>query len=275
MDSYRDKQRSSKDRSFRQMSQDFRKNTREPVGENCVAGRNAVRELLASGRDIDKIYIQTGEREGAIRQLIGMAAERKIPLIEADKNKLYELSGTQAHQGIVALAAEVEYSTVEEILAYAASRGEKPVVVFCDGVEDPHNLGAIMRSAECMGAHGIVLPKRRSVGLTPTVAKSSAGAIEHMRIARVINLSQTMEELKEKGMWFYAADMDGEAYYNTDFTSSVGLVLGSEGEGVSALVKKRCDFVVSIPQYGQVNSMNVSCAAAVLLSEIARQRHTK
>ncbi len=275
MDSYRDKQRSSKDRSFRQMPQDFRKNTREPVGENCVAGRNAVRELLASGRDIDKIYIQTGEREGSIRQLIGMAAERKIPLIEADKNKLYELSGTQAHQGIVALAAEVEYSTVEEILAYAASRGEKPVVVFCDGVEDPHNLGAIMRSAECMGAHGIVLPKRRSVGLTPTVAKSSAGAIEHMRIARVINLSQTMEELKEKGMWFYAADMDGDAYYNTDFTSSVGLVLGSEGEGVSALVKKCCDFVVSIPQYGQVNSMNVSCAAAVLLSEIARQRHTK
>lgn len=275
MDTYRDKKKPTKDRTFYKRTQDFKKNTEKSVNENCIAGRNAVRELLASGRDIDKIYIQTGEREGSIRQLIGIASERRIPMIEADKNKLFELSGTQAHQGIVALAAEIEYSRVEDILAYADSQGEQPIVVFCDGVEDPHNLGAIIRSAECMGAHGIVLPKRRSVGLTPTVAKSSAGAIEHMRIARVTNLSQTMEELKEKGMWFYAADMDGEAYYNTDFTSAVGLVLGGEGEGVSALVKKRCDFVVSIPQYGQVNSMNVSCAAAVLLSEIARQRHIK
>lgn len=241
--------------------------------EGAVIGRNAVRELLASGRDIDKIYVQKGEREGSILQLIGEAAARKIPLVEVDKARLQELSATQAHQGIVAMAAEHAYSTVEDILAYAAERGEKPVIVLLDGVEDPHNLGAILRSAECTGAHGVILPKRRSVGLTPVVAKTSAGAIEHMRVARVANLTQTMKELKERGMWFYAADMDGESYATTDFSSPVGLVLGGEGSGVSHLVKQTCDFTVRIPQYGQVNSMNVSCAAAVLLCEIARQRH--
>lgn len=252
-----------------------RRDSLPPPSENCVAGRNAVRELLASGRDIDKIYIQQGEREGSIRQLIGEATARHIPLVEVDKQRLFELSGTATHQGIVAMAAQASYSTVEDMLRYAEERGEAPVLVFCDGIEDPHNLGAILRCAECTGAHGVVLPKRRSVGLTPVVAKASAGAIEHMRIARVSNLSQVMLELKERGMWFYAADMDGAPYYETDFSGPIGLVLGSEGAGVSHLVKERCDFVVSIPQYGQVNSMNVSCATAILLSEIARQRHKK
>ncbi|MBQ7406830.1 MAG: 23S rRNA (guanosine(2251)-2'-O)-methyltransferase RlmB [Clostridia bacterium] len=247
---------------------------RHPIepSEGLVIGRNAVRELLAGGRDIEKIYIRSGEREGSINLLIGEAAARRIPIVEADKSRLDAMCGGAAHQGIIALAAEKNYCTVSEILEYAASLGEKPFIVLCDGVEDPHNLGAIIRSAECCGAHGVIIPKRRAVGLTSVVSKSSAGALEHMRIAKVTNLASVMDELKEEGLWFYAADMGGEAYEKTDLAGSVGLVLGSEGEGISRLVKEKCDFTVSIPMYGRVNSLNVSAAAAVLLSEIARQR---
>jgi 23S rRNA (guanosine2251-2'-O)-methyltransferase len=240
--------------------------------EGLVIGRNAVRELLAGGRDVEKLYIRSGEREGSINQLLGEAAARRIPVVEVDKTKLDTMCGGGAHQGIIAVAAEKNYSSVEEILEYAASLGEKPFIILCDGVEDPHNLGAIIRSAECCGAHGVIIPKRRAVGLTSVVSKSSAGALEHMRIAKVTNLAVTMDELKEQGLWFYAADMGGEAYEKTDLAGSVGLVLGSEGEGISRLVKEKCDFTVSIPMYGKVNSLNVSAAAAVLLSEIARQR---
>ncbi len=243
------------------------------VDENVVSGRNAVRELLANGRDIEKIYIQSGDREGSVNLLIGMASERKINIIEVNKTKLDEISGGARHQGVVAIASERNYSTVEEILDYAASRGEAPFIVLLDGVEDPHNLGAIIRSAECCGAHGVIIPKRRAVGLTSTVAKSSAGAIEHMRVAKVTNLSQTIDELKERGIWFYCADMGGDSYYSVDMKGSCGIVLGSEGFGVSRLVKEKCDFVVSIPLYGSVNSMNVSCAAAVIMAEAARQRN--
>ena len=242
------------------------------ANESVVSGRNAVKELLVSGRDIDKIYIQKGEREGSVKMLIGRASERKIPIIEAEKSKLDAMSGGAYHQGIVALAAEQNYSTLDEIIEYASSLQEAPFVVICDGVEDPHNLGAIIRSAECCGAHGVIIPKRRAVGLTPVVAKSSAGALEHMRVARVTNLSSTIDELKELGFWIYAADMGGEKYCDTDYSGSVALVLGSEGFGISRLVKEKCDFTVSIPMYGKVNSLNVSAAAAVLLSEIARQR---
>ncbi len=247
---------------------------RQPIepAEGLVIGRNAVRELLAGGRDIEKIYIRLGEREGSINLLIGEAAARRIPIVEADKSRMDAMCGGAAHQGIIAIAAEKNYCEVSEILEYAASLGEKPFIVLCDGVEDPHNLGAIIRSAECCGAHGVIIPKRRAVGLTSVVSKSSAGALEHMRIAKVTNLASTMDELKEEGLWFYAADMGGEAYEKTDLSGSVGLVLGSEGEGISRLVKEKCDFTVSIPMYGRVNSMNVSAAAAVLLSEIARQR---
>jgi 23S rRNA (guanosine2251-2'-O)-methyltransferase len=231
-----------------------------------------VRELLASGRDIEKIYIQSGEREGSITVLIAEAQERRIPFVELDRIRLDRMCGGARHQGIIAVAAEHNYSSVEEILAYAEERGEAPFIVLLDGVEDPHNLGAIIRSAECMGAHGIIIPKRRAVGLTPTVSKASAGAIEHMRVAKVTNLSATIDELKERGMWFYAADMGGEAVYNTDLKGSVGIVLGSEGDGISRLVKEKCDFTVSIRQYGKVNSMNVSCAAAVILAEVAKQK---
>lgn len=245
----------------------------ENVSDSVVAGRNAVKELLAGERDIEKIYVQSGEREGSINVLVAAALERKIPLIEVDKGKLDRMCGGARHQGIIAIAAEQNYSTVEEILAYAEELGEPPFVVLLDGVEDPHNFGAIIRSAECMGAHGIIIPKRRAVGLTPTVAKSSAGAIAHMRVAKVVNLSVIIDELKEKGLWFYAADMGGNAAYATDMKGAVGIVLGSEGDGISRLVKEKCDFTVSIPLYGKVNSMNVSCAAAVILAEVARQRH--
>ncbi|MBE6636098.1 MAG: 23S rRNA (guanosine(2251)-2'-O)-methyltransferase RlmB [Ruminococcaceae bacterium] len=240
--------------------------------EGLVVGRNAVRELLDGGRDIEKIYVQSGEREGSINLLVGIANERRIPIVELEKFKMDKMCRNARHQGIIAMASEHNYSSVEEILSYAEERGEPPFIVLLDGVEDPHNLGAIIRSAECMGAHGVIIPKRRAVGLTPTVAKASAGAIMHMRVAKVTNLSVTIDELKEKGLWFYAADMDGESVYKTDLGGGVGIVLGSEGEGISRLVKEKCDFVISIPMYGRVNSMNVSCAAAVILSEVARKR---
>ena len=243
--------------------------------ENTVFGRNAVKELLSGGRDIEKIYIQSGDREGSVNLLIGIASERKIPIIEVDRTKLDSLCGGAHHQGIVAMAAERNYATIDDIFAYAEERGEPPFIIMLDGVEDPHNLGAIIRSAECCGAHGIIIPKRRAVGLTSTAAKASAGAVEYMRVAKVTNLAVTVDELKERGMWFYAADMDGTDYFAIDMTGAVCLVLGSEGFGISRLVKEKCDFVVSIPLYGRVNSMNVSCAGAVLMSEVARQRKVK
>ena len=249
--------------------------TPDENAENRVFGRNAVRELLASGRDIDKIYVSGGEREGSILRLIGEARERRIPIVECDRRKLDLLAAGGVHQGIVAVAAEVAYASVDDMLALAEERGEKPLIVLADGIEDPRNLGALLRVAECAGAHGVIVPKRRAVGLTALVAKTSAGAIAHLPVARVTNLSVAIEELKERGFWIYAADMDGGAYYETDLSGSVALVLGSEGEGVSRLVKEKCDFIVSIPLYGRVNSMNVTSAAAVILSEAARQRHTK
>lgn len=245
------------------------------LDECIVYGRNAVKELLAGGRDIEKMYIQTGEREGSVNLLIGIASERRIPIIEVERVKLDSLTLGAHHQGVVAVAAERNYSTVDEILAYAEERGEAPFVILLDGVEDPHNLGAIIRSAECSGAHGVIIPKRRAVGLTSTAAKASAGAIEHMRVAKVTNLAMTIDYLKERGLWLYAADMDGSDYYDTDMTGAAAIVLGSEGFGVSRLVKEKCDFTVSIPLYGKVNSLNVSCAGAVIMTEVARQRKIK
>lgn len=243
--------------------------------ENVIFGRNSVKELLSSGRDIEKLYIQLGDREGSVNLLLGIAAERKLPIHEVDRAKLDSLACGGNHQGIVAIAAERNYATVEDILAYAEERGEPPFIILLDGVEDPHNLGALIRSAECSGAHGVIIPKRRAVGLTSTAVKASAGAAEHMRVAKVTNLATTIDDLKEKGLWFYAADMDGGSYYDTDFSGAVGLIMGSEGFGISRLVKEKCDFVVSIPLYGSVNSLNVSCAGAVIMTEVARQRKRK
>lgn len=250
-------------------------NAQGMLDENTVFGRNSVRELLECGRDIEKIYVQSGEREGSIGHLIGMARERKINVVEADRQKLDALSANGRHQGIVAIAAERNYSSIDEILEFAKERGESPLVVVCDGIEDPHNLGAIIRSAECLGAHGVIIPKRRAVGLTSTVGKASAGALEHMRVARVTNLAAAIDELKERGLWIYAADMGDEPYFGTDLTGAVAIVMGNEGFGVSRLIKEKCDFTLSIPLKGNVNSMNVSCAAAVLLAECERQRMMK
>ena len=260
-------------RNKRDLSGGERSDAHREPDENVVFGRNAVKELLESGRDVEKLYITSGEREGSINLLIGIAGERGIPIMECDRTKLDSLSLGNRHQGVVAIASERNYSTIDDILEYARERGESPLVAVLDGIEDPHNLGAIIRSAECQGFHGIIIPKRRAVGLTSTVAKSSAGALEHIRICKVTNLSSAIEELKEKGMWIYAADMDGSPYNETDMKGSVAIVLGSEGFGISRLVKEKCDFVVSIPLYGRVNSMNVSCAAAVLFTEAAAQRH--
>lgn len=245
---------------------------REEINECLVSGRNAVRELLMGERDIDKIFVQKGEREGSITQILALAGEKKIPIIEVDRSRLDNMTAGGRHQGVVALAAEHNYSSLDEIFAYAEEKGEKPFIIMLDGVEDPHNLGAIIRSAECCGAHGIIIPKRRAVGLTPTVSKAAAGATEYMKVARVTNLAQTVDELKKRGMWIYAADMGGEEYYKADLKGSVCVVMGSEGFGISRLVREKCDFTLSIKLHGRVNSMNVSCAAAIILAEVARQR---
>ncbi len=245
------------------------------VSPGVTVGRNAVRELLRSGRAIDKIYVKSGSREGSVVVIVAEAISRGIPIVETDQNKLDRIAGGGNHQGVVAMAAGKEYSTVDDILAIAAARGEKPLIVVSDGIEDPHNLGALIRCAECAGAHGIIIPKRRAVGLTPVVVKCSAGAIEHMAVARVTNLATTLKELKEAGIWIYAAEAGGDAYYDADFDLPMAIVFGSEGDGVSRLVKERSDFNVSIPMYGLVNSLNVSTAASVILCHAARVRHGK
>jgi len=271
-DDRKKKDRGYSERDDRRTRDDFED---ESQNEGLVVGRNAVRELLKSGRDIDKIFVQRGEREGSIVVLTAEAASRHIPLVEVDKIKLEKMTGGAAHQGIVAIASEKQYSTVDEILEIARERGEKPLVVISDGITDPYNLGAMIRCAEGAGAHGIIIPKRRAVGLTPAVTKSSAGAIEHMAIAKVSNIAQTIEELKEKGLWVFAAEAGGDAYYDTDFNCAAAIVFGSEGNGVSNIVKEKSDYITSIPMYGHVNSLNVSTAAAVILSEVARQQRTK
>ena len=239
-----------------------------------VIGRNAVRELLRSGRSIDKILIRKGELEGSIIVLVAEARSKGIPVVEVEKAKLDSVSKFAPHQGIVAMAAEKEYSTVEDILAIAEERGEKPLIVVSDGITDPYNLGALIRCAEGVGAHGLILPKRRASGLTPLVTKASAGAVEHLAIAKVSNIVSTLEALKKRGLWVYSAEAGGQNYYDTDFSGGAVIVFGSEGDGVSKLVLERSDFVVSIPMYGKVNSFNVSTAASVILSEASRQHHT-
>ena len=237
-----------------------------------VVGRNAVRELLKSERAIDKLYVRKGEREGSITVIIAEAANKGVPIVEVEVQKLDYLSGGTNHQGVVAMAALKEYSSIEDMVALARERSEKPLIVVCDSIEDPHNLGAIIRCAECAGAHGIVIPKRRSVGITATVYKSSAGAIEHMLIAKVSNISTTLEKLKEYGLWVFTAEAGGTPYYETDFNCGCAIVLGSEGNGVSRIVKENSDYIVSIPMYGQVNSLNVSTAASVILCHAARMQ---
>ncbi len=238
----------------------------------AVPGRNAVRELLKSGRAIEKVYVRQGDREGSITVLVSEILNRGIPLIETDRKKLDELCDYEQHQGIVAIAAEKEYVEIEDLLNIAKEKGEKPLIVIADGITDPHNLGAIIRCAEGAGAHGIIIPKRRAACLTPAVTKASAGALEHLAVVKCSNVADTVRKLKDEGLWIFAAEADGTSYLDADFDVACAIVLGSEENGVSEVVKKNCDYTVSIPMLGKVNSLNVSTAAAVLLYEAIRKR---
>ena len=242
------------------------------AAENMLEGRNAVQEALAAGRPIDKLYIAAGETDRALARLASMAREAGAAVVETDRRKLDQLSATGAHQGVIAMVAAHAYATVDEILERAKSRGEAPLIVVCDELSDPHNLGAIIRTAECAGAHGVVIPKRRSVGLTAAVGKASAGAVEYLPVARVTNLASFLEDIKARGVWVYAADMDGSDWCQTDFSGPAALVVGSEGFGVSRLVKEKSDFIVSLPMKGKINSLNASVACGILCYEISRQR---
>lgn len=237
-----------------------------------IEGRNSVIEAFRSGRTIDKVFVLDGCQDGPVRTVIREAKKHGALLSFVTKDRLNQLSQTGKHQGVIAYAAAYGYSEVEDMLALAADRGEDPFLILLDGIEDPHNLGAIIRTANIAGAHGVVIPKRRAVGLTATVARTSAGALNYTPVAKVTNLAKTIEDLKAKGLWFVCADMDGELMYDLNLTGPLGLVLGSEGQGVSRLVREKCDFVAGIPMKGEISSLNASVAGAVLAFEIVRQR---
>ena len=238
--------------------------------ENLVAGRNPIREALKAGRDIEKLLVLKGELSGSAREIVQMARDAHIVVQEVEKIRLDELAHN--HQGLVAFASAYQYSTVEAMLEEAAAKNEDPFLILLDGVTDPHNLGAIIRSAECVGAHGVIVPERRSVGLTPAAVKASAGAVEHMKVARVVNLSRTIDELKERNIWTYALDMDGVDYEKVNFKGGVALVVGSEGEGVSRLVVEHCDQKVSLPMAGHIDSLNASVAAGIMMYRVLSSR---
>ena len=241
---------------------------------SLIIGRNPVTEALRAGRDIDKLMVGPG-LEGSIKKIIGMAKEKRIPIIFTYKAALDRASGGGAHQGVIAYVSVYEYCEVKDILKAAREKGEDPFIIILDGLEDPHNLGAIMRTAEGAGAHGVIVPKRRSVGLTETVAKASAGAVEYVPVARVVNIARTIDELKREGLWIVACVMGEQMYYEADLTGAVAVVIGSEGFGISRLVREKCDFTVSMPMRGKITSLNASNAAAVLMYEVRRQRDIK
>ena len=243
------------------------------IKNELIEGRNAVIEALRAGRAIDKIFIARGDVDKTLGHIASKAREKGIVVVESDRRKLDFMSQTKAHQGVIAVCAVRDYCSIEDILALAAERGEPPFVIVCDEISDPHNLGAIIRTAECVGAHGVIIPKRRSAGLTAIVDKASAGALEHMAIARVPNLVAAIETLKKNGLWIYGTAADGSnELWKTDLTGPACIVIGSEGSGISRLVREKCDFLVSIPLHGQISSLNASAAAAVLLYEALRQR---
>ena len=243
------------------------------IKNEIVEGRNAVIEALRAGRAIDKIFINKGEVDKTLGHIASKAREKGIVVVECDRRKLDFMSETKAHQGVVAIVGVREYCTVDDIFAIAEEKNEAPFIIVCDEISDPHNLGAIIRSAECAGAHGVIIPKRRSAGMTAIVDKSSAGAAEHMAIARVPNIPTVLKELKDRGVWVYGTAADGQSgLWNTDFTGSLALVIGSEGDGMGRLVKETCDFIVSLPMKGKVSSLNASAAGAIVMYEILRQR---
>ncbi len=240
-----------------------------------IIGRNPVLEAIKSGREIDKIMVKKGEIEGSLCPLIKKAKIAGIPVIEAERQKLDTIAEGGNHQGVIAYAAAHSYVEVSDILALAEKKGHAPFIIILDKITDPHNLGSILRTANCVGADGVIIPKRGSVGLNEVVAKTSAGAIEYVPVAKVTNIAQTIEALKKQGLWIAGAEAGGEGMYKTDLTGALALVIGSEGEGISRLVKEKCDFLVEIPMFGDVNSLNASVAAAVLMYEVVRQRESK
>ena len=240
--------------------------------QDIVIGRNACMEALRSGREIDTLFVAKGERSGSIGAIIAKAREKGAVIKEVDKKKLDFMCGGAAHQGVAARAAAHKYVEVDDILAAAREKNEEPFIVICDEIEDPHNLGAIIRTADACGAHGVIIPKRRGVSLTYAAGKSSAGAVEYVPVARVPNLPAAIEDLKKKGLWIYCADMDGKPWNEQDYAGAVALVIGSEGRGVSRLVKEKCDFTVSLPMRGKINSLNASVAAGILMYEVIKHR---
>jgi len=253
----------------------MREYEQRPEAENdgLIEGRNAVTEALRSGAAIDKIYLAKGETDRTLGRIAADARKKNIVVVEVDRRKLDAMSATHSHQGVIAVAAVREYATVEQILQSAADRGEKPLLVVCDEISDPHNLGAIIRTAECAGAHGVIIPKRRSAGLTAVVAKTSAGAVSYLPVARVPNLPALLKDLQKQGIWVFGTAAEGTTdLYHADLKGSAAIVIGSEGDGMSRLVRENCDFLVSIPMKGQISSLNASAAAAILLYEAVRQR---
>ncbi len=239
---------------------------------DLIIGRNSVLEAIQSGREIDSVMIARGERSGSIGKIIGLCKQKNIVIKDVDSKKLDYLCNHSNHQGVVATAAAHAYAELEDIFNSAESRNEDPFIIVCDEVEDPHNLGAIIRSAEAAGAHGIIVPKRRSASLTYAVSKTSAGALEYMPVVRVPNIPSAIDDLKKRGIWVYAADMDGSLWCDTDMKGPIALVVGSEGRGVGRLVRDKCDFIVSLPMKGKINSLNASVAAGILMFEVSRQR---
>ena len=245
---------------------------REDNNKDIIAGRNPVSEALKSDRPIDTLYIAKGELSGSVKVIAALAKEKRIPVKEVDRKKLDFMTNKANHQGVVALAAVKEYSSVDDIFGLAASRNESPFVIVLDGIEDPHNLGAIIRTAECAGAHGVIIPSRRAAGLNFTVGKSSAGALEYVPVARVTNITAAIDDLKQRGCWVYGADMDGETYCGAKLDGAAALVIGAEGRGLGRLVREKCDVILSLPMLGKINSLNASVAAGVLMYEFTRQR---
>lgn len=247
-----------------------------PVREDLIEGRNAVIEALKSDRTIEQIFVAKGDVEGSINLVLALARDKHIVVKEVDRKKLDSMSISNAHQGVIAIVTPYKYFEVEDMLKLAEEKNEKPFIIILDEIEDPHNFGAIIRSAEVCGAHGIIIPKRRNVGITPVVYKSSAGAIEHMKIAKVTNINTAIDELKDRGIWIYGADMDGESYcFDVDFSGALALVIGSEGKGVSKLTKSKCDVLTKIPMVGSINSLNASVAGGIMMYEILKQRFNR
>lgn len=244
--------------------------------KGIIEGRNPVIEILKSGRDVDKILVAKGSKEGSINKIIAMAKDRKIPVQEVDRRKLDQMAESDNHQGVMAYVAAYEYADLNIILDELEAKEENPFLIICDEINDPHNLGSILRTANATGAHAVIIPKRRSVGLTAVVAKTSAGAIEYTPVCKVTNIAQTMQMLKDRGVWIVGADMSGENYhFEQDMLGKLAIVVGSEGQGMSRLVKENCDFLVRIPMMGEVTSLNASVAASILMYEAVRQNHIK